>query len=301
MTDIQTLISPDISVTLAPVPKRQRIWEIDFLRGACVVMMLLDHLCLLFSEKMFGGAWIDYGNISQSTRDFLVWCTQFRDGDLHNRIRIAVLCLFIIISGISCSFSRSNLKRGGILAAVALAYTGASYLAENVLGMRGFHVDFGVLHFYASCILFYALIEIVCRHNTVAKAVVALAVMMVVVCLYYLYTPPADTPIWLAPVFPYTDAHGNPATFYNRADFSPGDICNLIPYAACFFAGTALGPVLYPRRYSLLPFLDGKWTLPLGFLGRYAIFVYILHAVVLTVVLALVSVLFVTPGSWGII
>ena len=167
--------------------------------------------------------------------------------------------------------------------------------------MRGFHVDFGVLHFYASCILFYALIEIVCRHNTVAKAVVALAVMVVVVCLYYLYTPPADTPIWLAPVFPYTDAHGNPATFYNRADFSPGDICNLIPYAACFFAGTALGPLLYPRRYSLLPFLDGKWMLPLGFLGRYAIFVYILHAVVLTVVLALVSVLFVTPGSWGII
>ena len=38
------LISEDVRITLAPRRKRNRIWEIDFLRGVCVILMILDHL-----------------------------------------------------------------------------------------------------------------------------------------------------------------------------------------------------------------------------------------------------------------
>ena len=34
----------------------QRIWEIDFLRGFCVFLMILDHTCLMLS-LYFGPAW----------------------------------------------------------------------------------------------------------------------------------------------------------------------------------------------------------------------------------------------------
>lgn len=41
------LISEDARITLAPRRKRNRIWEIDFLRGVCVILMILDHLAIL--------------------------------------------------------------------------------------------------------------------------------------------------------------------------------------------------------------------------------------------------------------
>ena len=46
----------DVKVTLAPKAPRNRIWEIDFLRGACVVLMILDHLVMMIAQ-FFGPAW----------------------------------------------------------------------------------------------------------------------------------------------------------------------------------------------------------------------------------------------------
>lgn len=44
------LISEDVRITLAPRRKRNRIWEIDFLRGVCVILMILDHLAILLGR-----------------------------------------------------------------------------------------------------------------------------------------------------------------------------------------------------------------------------------------------------------
>lgn len=291
----------DVKVTLAPKAPRNRIWEIDFLRGACVVLMILDHLVMMIAQ-FFGPAWFGVDMAGDGGAAFCRWCAWFHESEVRTAVRTAVLFVFFSISGISCTFSRSNVKRGIVLAAVAMLYTGLSYGAENVLGISGMHVNFGVLHFYAACILFYALIEIIChrffRDSTLAKCIASVAVIVLVVCLYYLYTPPADTPEWLAPLFPYEDAYGNPSLFYDRGEFSPGDICNLIPWSAFFFTGTAIAPLLYPRRYSLLPFMDGKWNKPVNFIGKYAIFFYMLHVIVVAALLMLISYLFVTPGDW---
>lgn len=299
--DTQALIPSDVKITLAPKPPRNRIWEIDFLRGACVILMILDHLVLMLAY-FFGPAWFGQDMTGDGGAAFCRWCLWFNESDVRTAVRTTVLFVFFSISGISCTFSRSNVKRGIILACVAMLYTGMSYAAESMFNVSGMRVNFGVLHFYSACILFYALIEIVVkvffRGSDLAKSLASIAVIILVVCLYYLYTPPADTPEWLAPLFPYEDAYGNPSLFYDRSVFSPGDICNLIPWSAFFFTGTAIAPVLYPRRYSLLPFLDGKWNKPVNFIGKYAIFFYMLHVIVVAAVLMLVSYLFMTPGDW---
>ena len=64
-----------------------------------------------------------------------------------------VLFVFFSISGISCTFSRNNAKRGFILGAIALLYTLGSYVAQEYIGISGVFVAFGVLDFLAVSML----------------------------------------------------------------------------------------------------------------------------------------------------
>ena len=298
MTTAPATFSQNARVTLVPARPRTRIWEIDFLRGACIVLMILDHLTMLLG-LYFGPAWFGKDMAGDGGAAFCRWCEWFHFSTERDIAHAIVIFVCFSISGISSSFSRSNVRRGVILAAVAMLYTGVTYAAESLFAVSGIHVMFGVLHCFAACILIWALTDILCRGNAVAKAVVAAAVIVTAACLYYLYTPPADTPIFFAPLFG-TGVSGE-ATFFDPSKFSPGDFFPVIPYIAFFFAGTLLAPVLYPRRYSLLPFMDGKWNRPVCFIGKYSIFFYLLHVVVLAAVLMLISYLFITPGDWVLV
>ncbi len=117
-------------------------------------------------------------------------------------------------------------------------------------------------------------------------------------CLYFFYTPPANTPKVFGIVFPPKDIHGNYTEFYSQGEISPGDLFTLIPYTAFFFAGVILGPLLYKERRSLLPKLDGKWHIPFSFVGRYALYFYLGHILILAGILELAT--YGITGSWGI-
>ena len=92
--------------------RASRIWELDFVRGFCIVLMIIDHalydLAFVFRYQWFGG---------QESQGLLYWLTNFAATDFFpSTFRdiawwIAVF-LFVFICGISCSFSHSNLKRG---------------------------------------------------------------------------------------------------------------------------------------------------------------------------------------------
>ncbi len=313
-------VAENARITLNPARQRRRIWEIDFLRGVCVLLMILDHLAILLAD-FFGRSW--YGNhfYARGLGDsFTRFCVQWIQGEAREIVHPIVLFVFFAISGISCSFSRSNAKRGLQLAVVALIYSLCSYVAQD-LGFGGVFVSFGVLHFLAVSILIYALIVFFSSPHGNPKSIISgkrytthigdkspnkLAVMLssaviivVTACLYFLYTPPATTPKFFAIVFPPDDFYGNSSLFYSQSDVSPGDLFTLIPYLAFFFSGTLLAPLLYPTKRSLLPRLDRGWQKPVSFVGRHALVVYVLHVVLLAGLLALISYLFITPGSWG--
>ncbi len=280
---------------------KKRIWEIDFLRGFCIFLMLFDHAALMLSSY-FGPSWYGgYAAMRSSSLFGAKLCTLCEQYYFYSDLRAIghpiVLFIFFSISGISCAFSRSNLKRGIQLAIVSALYTLVTYILDETMSL-GCYTTFGVLHFYAFCIIFWAVVSKLCNDNVIAKTMISGFMVILVAVLYYCYKAPADTPEWLFFVFSPKNADGTPS-FYSQSAVSPGDLFPLIPWSAFFFAGTFLQPFLYSKKRSLLPVLDGKWNKPMCFIGRHALLFYILHVVVIAVVLMLVSQIFF--GTWGLI
>lgn len=302
MVDAQlNALTENTRVTLEPKIKRKRVWELDFLRGLCIVLMIFDHLALLLGD-FFGPVWFGSGMTGSAFGPSLCrLCHFYYNASMLRKIgHPAVLFVFFAISGISCTFSRSNGKRGFQLLIVALIYSAASYIGQELTGQKIF-VAFGVLDFYAVSILLYALVAFILRNNKFAIAGASAAVIIVTLCLYFLYTPPADTPLIFATVFPPYDFYGNKSLFYSAAAFSPGDLFTMIPWSAFFWFGTLVGPFLYGSRTSRLPILDHAWHKPVSFVGRHALIFYVLHVIVLTALLMVISAIFITPGDFVLI
>lgn len=289
----------------APKSTAGRIWEIDFLRGLCVFLMLFDHFAIMIATE-FAYAW--FGDVTTLEANpelgakfvaLLRWYvnTTNEPNGLRAIGHPVVLFVFFAISGISCSFSRSNLKRGSILAVVSLVYSLVTYILSITMD-SSLLVTFGVLHFYAVCILGWAIICLIVKDNKIAKMIVSGFIVILVAVLYFCYKAPASTPQWLFWIWPRKHFDGTPSQFYMQGMVSPGDLFTLVPYASFFFAGTFLQPILYSKRRSLLPKLDRGWHRPFTFLGRHAIGVYLIHIVATAVILCLVSYIFF--GTWGL-
>lgn len=300
MENTANLITENTKIKLLPKVKKERIWEIDFIRGFCVILMILDHLAFLLAD-FFGPSW--YGGYSFYFKglgdSFTRFCYEWINSSARDVLHPTVLFFFFSISGISCSFSHSNFKRGLELLAIALLYTLGSYAAQE-MGIDGVFVAFGVLDFLAVCILLYAVIDWASKGNALIKCIISAIIIIVSACLYYLYNPPENTPSIFAIIFPPFNGQGEKALFYSQYDFSPGDLFTMIPYSAFYFAGVFLAPILYGKKRSLLPMLNGKWHKPVTFIGKHALIIYVVHVVILALILALISYLFITPGSFGI-
>jgi len=110
--------------------KNNRIWEVDFLRGTAIILMVLFHL--LYDLNEFYGYKINY-----------------QEGYI-NLIGKSSALLFISISALSCSLSSSNFKRGLKILLLAFAITLITYIYD-----ANTYINFGILHLIGTSILFY--------------------------------------------------------------------------------------------------------------------------------------------------
>ncbi len=232
--------------------KPGRIQSIDALRGLCVLLMCIHHF--LFDLAAFLGApWWLYENPAFSVFQFLV------------------AGCFILLSGVSSRFSRSNIRRGLKVFAIALALTLVTWLGDRIFSRLvwdsvGLTVFFGVLHMLGFSMLFYGLTRKLWDRlpDRAAPALYLLAIVLTGRCAWGVCC--TEIP-WLFPFGFITE------------EFYSGDYYPILPWLFVFLLGTWIGEKIrlgrFPARFytAKFPFFP--------VLGRHALLIYILHQPVL--------------------
>jgi len=220
----------------------ERIWEIDFLRGLSIILMVCYHL--LFDLGEFVGI-----------KKCLGWSTDL-SSVAWTVAQYFFAGLFVILSGISSTLSRSNARRGLKLLAVSLVVSAATYIFDP-----SSTVYFGILQCLAFSILIYGVgFE---KAGPVACAVWGALVLGSTVALRMLMRGVEVRFDWLLPF-------GITSPSFSSFDYFP-----LFPWFGIFLAGSALGKSVYASKRSLVPV-----RLPETFInvaGRHSLLIYILH------------------------
>lgn len=224
----------------------KRIALLDEIRGFCVLCMILYHgLDILFRV----GDWALCQNLYQ----------------ILSPLEPFYAATFILLCGISSRLSRSNLRRGLKLGAIALSISVVTLWVLPKFQITGVKDYFGILHLLALCILLFHFWEKVLSKLPPTWGVLLFGASFMIAALF---TPceTAETNLffWLG--------------FHNEHFFS-ADYFPLLPFGFVFFVGTYLGSWakegaipdwMYPRR---VPVFD--W------LGTHALLLYVTHVPVL--------------------
>lgn len=224
---------------------RKRIWELDALRGICILCMVGIHLVYDLSSL---GSW--------------------QPGSLFTAVQQWGGGIFFLISGVSATLGHRPVRRGLMVFLCGVLCTAAT-AAVYLLGFSGKEllIYFGTLHCLGLCMVLWPVFRTV---PTPALATVGLLLSAVGIRLLL---RPVTGPLWLLPLG------------FLPMDFATSDYFPLLPYLGLFLLGACLGRRLYRHGTSLLSFDPPLSARFLCACGRQALPIYLLHQPVLTAVL----------------
>lgn len=293
--------------------KRDRFWEIDFLRGICVLLMVFDHFmyCLWdlmpeINEMLGTSLFADWRNLAI---DYWLW-------GVRTNVRVVVILTFFLLCGISCTLTRGNFKRFIPLALVAAGISAVTSIVNSFIPNT--HVRFGVIHMLACGVFAYAVFDeavsavadVLGKGEKAQKIVRILRYFPALVgagLLIFLFAECADLSfengvIGLIPLFPQVAGNAELNNFHSIFVYVQGyvddfeqisaDYFPLLPYAAVVLLGGGFGRLIYhtSAKYSFAP-LDGAWNRGVCTIGRHAAVIYVAHMVVIPVLLGLFALL----------
>ena len=111
------------------IKKTDRIWELDFLRGVAIFVMVFVHMG--FDSDMY---------LYTNFQPIITVLSHFA-------------FIFIALAGMGCVFSHNNIKRFGVLTLLSAGISITSYIWSN-----DDFIFFGILHMLALSTLLYSLI-----------------------------------------------------------------------------------------------------------------------------------------------
>lgn len=234
---------------------KQRIWELDALRGICVLGMVAVHFVYDLVELYALVDW-QYPALFAFVKDW---------GGV----------LFLLISGICVTLGSRSVRRGLIVlacGALVSAVTAGMYLLN--LADRSILIYFGVLHCLGLCMILWPLFRRLPPWALAAAGAVLVAAGL------YLRGIRVDFP-WL--VF----------LGFTPEGFLSSDYFPLLPNLGFFLLGAFLGRTVYKSGQSLLPRVNAQTPCLrfFRFCGRQSLLIYLLHQPALAGILGLVSLL----------
>lgn len=253
----------------------KRIWELDTLRGIAVLAMLLDHLMFDFAEMRWYFA--DWYKAGAFLRQLEKWGVAFQNSALRFWGHYIFVSLFLLLVGISCTFSRSNGKRAAQVFGCGLAVTAVTRFMVT-LGMLDEPIVWGILQVIGFSILLYMTVCAVWNNRYFVLAA-GFALVLAGILIDWNNVPhaaavPAGLTRWQEIVwFIKNDA----ADVMLGLKWYGPDCFGILPCSGMALIGGYIGKTWYPERRSLLPGLDGGWNKPFRCVGRHAIVFYLAH------------------------
>ncbi len=265
----------------------ERIHGLDFLRGLCVILMMFDHfsydiMCLPMWSNNFNKVAPEFlQNLSDWVYD--TWW----EGTLRLCLRLTVICIFFTLSGISSSFSHNNTFRGIKLGIASVVLSLFTTIADKLFALD-ITIIFGVLHCLTVCILLYALLSFLCKDKAL-YACIGLGILLFIWGLLLDF--------YNLQLNPNTNLTGKEIGFLDFLRLMIGtryygaDCFGLMPYGGFFLLGAGGGMLLYTKCKPYLPLFTKKPFRPVCFVGRKAVWFYLLHQPVIMLITVLVCML----------
>jgi len=287
---------------------KNRIPEIDFLRGVLIIFMIVDHFFYDFTS--FGA--LSYLFKSFNDLPIIKVADWYWSWEVRIITRFIILALFFLLSGICCYFSRNNLKRGLIVFIVGILL-GVGFYLFSVLTNNEDYMIFGAILCFGTSILLYTLLryifnKCVPKHKDDFKWI-ALCLGLLIIGLGLTFD------VWNSkthgPEFVEVDSLKTLLQIilgirqpYNSVDWLP-----LCPYFGFMLVGSFIGETIYKDKKSLLPKLPSKPSINsstsnkvvyystvfpykgiervINFTGRHSLLYYLLHQVVIILICGL--------------
>ncbi len=259
---------------------KRRITEIDLIRGILIIIMVFDHAMFDFGYFL-PGLFKEYPYKTDFTLKLYTFARKFWNWDVRIYVRYFVLFLFMALVGISCSFSRSNLKRGLQLFGFSLLLTLVTYIFAKMMGDLDNTITFGVIHCISLSIILVALLEKITSNKWVFLAI---GIVMTAIGGYIIFGIPPKNKFASYDsdkfIILLLKAMAGLATI-------GADCFSLLFYGGQIFIGVFLGKLLYKDRKSLIFKGDYKNNF-ITFSGRHSLFIYLAHQVVLPLIFGIV-------------
>lgn len=237
---------------------KNRVGFLDELRGLSIILMVVYHFVydLVFIHNV----------------DFPLFYS-----NAVNLLRDIFAGIFIVISGISCNYSKNNLKRGIKIFLFGMALTVITYFfIEDEL------IVFGILHMLGISIIIYGILSkmIKDKKHEIIYAVFFIVLFIITLNIENGYILNIELPFSL-----YEKSYLFPFGITNASFFS-SDYFPLIPWAFLFFSASFVG--VYIKNNRLPQFFYKTHFKGLAFCGRHTLFIYLSHQVLIYLILRIV-------------
>lgn len=232
---------------------KERIWEIDALRGLLILCVIASHT-LFYLANVLG---------------------RFSLPPLVRFVMQYGGILFVILSGLSATLGSRSFRRGllvfagGMLLTVgSLAAVRLGWLSEDMV------IHFGVLHLLGFAMMVYPLLK-----KLPSPALLAFGLAVIALGFWFELRPVMVESKYLF------------ALGLRYVGFSSGDYFPIAPHLGWFCLGILLGRRLYPEKTTRLPGVNSETPI-LRFLrwcGRNSLYIFILHLPILGGIMMLLA------------
>lgn len=231
--------------------QKQRVWELDALRGICILGMVAVHV--FFDLSYFGG-------IELSLPDWFYFIQHYGH------------VLFVLISGICVTLASRSFQRGVTVFGAGLLVSYVTMYMDQILGLSNMRIWFGILHMLGVCMMLYSLF----------KRLPHWALALLGVCFVALGFWMETFTVSVDFLFPLGLRSGS---IFTGSDFFP-----LFPGFGWFLLGAALGKSVYRKKQTLLPRVnsDNAVLRFFRFCGKHSLIIYLAHQPVLTILTVLI-------------